>query len=168
MQGTRREPSVGRLLVRLLFHYRHAAAMEAANLGYGDIRSPHLQVLAHISTKGVRLTNLAARAQLSLPATSEFVSELEDLGYVERRIDPADARARLIVPTARGRKAFTDGARGAARIEREWASLVGERRFAIAVDVLQQLLDGLERTEGTLDERIPVMTGSSMQKAGRS
>ena len=127
--------------------------MEAARLGFGDIRSPHLQVLAHISTKGIRLTELAARAQLSLAAASEFVSELEDLGYVRRRVDREDARAKLIVPTARGRKAFKDGARGAVRIERKWASLVGDRRLAQAVWTLQQLLDALDESERTSDER---------------
>lgn len=138
---------LGQMLVRLLYHYRQAATVEAAGLGYGDIRSPHLQVLAHISMKGIRLTTLATRAQLSLGAASEFVSELEELGYVERRADSVDRRAKLIVPTARGRKAFKDGAKGAARIERRWASLVGRGRFEQTVQVLERLLDSLDDAE---------------------
>lgn len=144
---------VGQLLVRLLYHYRQAVVLEADRLGYGDIRPPHLQVLAHISPRGMRLTRLATRAQLSLAAASEFVSELEELGYVERRADPADGRAKLIVPTERGRKAFKDGARGAARIERQWALLVGQPRFEQAFEVLQQLLDDLDQSERTSAEQ---------------
>jgi DNA-binding MarR family transcriptional regulator len=152
---------LGRLLVRLLYHYRHAAAIEAARLGFPDIRSPHLQVLAHIPTRGIRLTTLSARAQLSLAAASEFVSELERLDYVERVVDPADARAKLIVPTARGRKAFREGARGAARIERRWAALVGDRRLEQASEVLAQLLERLETSEPprTPSDRATVSTG---------
>ncbi|HYI46606.1 MAG TPA: MarR family winged helix-turn-helix transcriptional regulator [Actinomycetota bacterium] len=138
---------LGPLLLRLLYHYRQAVTVEAEKLGFGDIRSPHLQVLAHISSKGTRLTKLAERAQLSLAAASEFVSELEELGYVSRRVDPADRRAKLIVPTARGRKAFTRGAKGAAEIERRWALLVGDERFEEALDVMQDLLDGLGMSE---------------------
>jgi DNA-binding MarR family transcriptional regulator len=161
MGPARDEKSIplGRLLVRLLYHYRQAAAVEAAKLGYGDIRSPHLQVLAHISTKGVRLTELAGRAQLSLAAASEFVSELEKLDYVERRVDPGDGRARIIVPTARGRKAFREGARRAAYLERQWALLVGAERFEQASEVFRELLDGLDQAERTSDERVPVATG---------
>jgi DNA-binding MarR family transcriptional regulator len=142
---------VGQLLVRLLYHYRQAATAEAAELGYGDIRSPHLQVLAHISTKGIRLTTLATRAQLSLAAASEFVSELEELGYVERRADPADGRAKLIAPTAKGRRAFKDGARGVAEIEQRWSLLVGDERFEQAIAVLEELLDRLVASERTSD-----------------
>src|SRR4051812_18749984 len=75
---------LGQLLVRLLYHYRQDVMVEAERLGFGDIRSPHLQVLAHLSNKGTRLTKLADRAQLSLAAASEFVTELEELGYVAR------------------------------------------------------------------------------------
>jgi DNA-binding MarR family transcriptional regulator len=146
-QGGSQQLGLGQLLVRLLYHYRHAATEEAKRLGFGEIRSPHLQVLAHISNKGIRLTELADRAQLSLAAASEFVSELEELGYVARRADPADRRAKLIVPTARGRKAFRDGAKGAAEIERRWASLVDDARFEQTLEVMQELLDGLSGSE---------------------
>ena len=50
----------------------------------------------------MRLTELAARAELSLSATSELVNELEHLGYLHRIPDPRDGRAKLIVPTDRG------------------------------------------------------------------
>ena len=134
---------VGQLLVRLLYHYRREVAVEATELGYDDIRPPHTHVLAHISGRGIRLTDLAARAQLSLAAASEFVTELEELGYLERRPDLDDGRAKLIVPTRRGRQAFKDGAAGAAAIERHWAALVGDGRFEQACQVLQLLLDRL-------------------------
>ena len=42
---------------------------------------------------GVRLTDVAARAQLSLAATSELVNDLQELGYLERQPDPRDGRA---------------------------------------------------------------------------
>lgn len=115
--------------------------MEAARLGYADIRPPHAHVLAHTTGRGIRLTDLAARAQLSLAAVSEFVTELEELGYLERRPDPDDGRAKLIVPTPRGRQAFKDGARGVAEIERRWASLVGGGAFEHTCGVMQRLLD---------------------------
>lgn len=138
---------IGQLLVRLLYYARREAALEAARLGYPDIRSSHIQVLAHIPGNGIRLTELAERAHLSLAAASEFVSELEDLGYLERLRDRRDRRAKVIVPTEKGRKAFKEGRRGAARIERRWAALAGNDRFEEACELLQELLDELDGAE---------------------
>jgi DNA-binding MarR family transcriptional regulator len=148
---TKRAPhrsGIGQLLVRLLYYARREAALEAARLGYPDIRSSHIQVLAHIPGKGIRLTELAERAHLSLAAASEFVSELEELGYLERRRDRRDRRAKVIVPTEKGRKAFRDGRRGAARIERRWAALAGSDSFEQACKLLQELVDKLDDAEG--------------------
>jgi DNA-binding MarR family transcriptional regulator len=115
----------------------------AAELGYADIRAHHAHVLANVGTRGVRLSELAARAQLGAAAASEFVTELEALGYLERRPDPKDSRAKLIFPTRKGRQAFKDAAGRVAEIERHWAALVGRARFAQSCDVLQEVLDGL-------------------------
>jgi DNA-binding MarR family transcriptional regulator len=151
MRSTTRSPQeragIGQLLVRLLYYARREAAQEAARLGYPDIRSSHIQVLAHITGKGIRLTELAERAHLSLAAASEFVTDLEALGYLERLQDRRDRRAKVIVPTEKGRKAFRDGRRGAARIERRWAALAGSDRFEQACELLQELLDKLGDAE---------------------
>jgi DNA-binding MarR family transcriptional regulator len=127
--------------------------VEAARLGYPDIRSPHMQVLAHISGRGIRLTDLAARAHLSLAAASEFVTELEELGYLERRPDRRDGRAKVIAPTKKGRSAFREGQSGAAAIERRWAAMVGSDRFEQAFEVLEQLLEQLGEVEPGRQER---------------
>ena len=65
----------------------------------------------------VRLTELAARAQLSLAATSELVNDLVALGYLTRRPDPADGRAKLIDLTNRGRRLLADAGERVADIE---------------------------------------------------
>ncbi len=142
---------MGQLLLRVLSRYRQTVLTEAEKRGFGDLRSPHLHVLAHLGA-GIRLTDLAMRAQLSLAAASEFVSDLERLGYVERRRDLADGRARLIVPTARGRKALKEGAKVASAIEQRWALLVDDERLAQAFEVLQQLVNRLEGSERLPDQ----------------
>src|SRR5829696_5042580 len=91
--------AIGQLLGRLLRQFRVELFTPAAERGYPDVREPHLQIFGNLGVDGVRLTDLAARAQLSLAATSELVNELQDLGYLERRPDPADGRAKRIFPT---------------------------------------------------------------------
>jgi len=135
--------AIGQLLVRLLRQFRAEMFETAAPSGYADLREPHLQIFGNIYA-GARLTELAARAQLSLAATSELVNDLQQLGYLERQPDPNDGRAKLIVPTARGRAALTDAAGRVAVIEEHWADLIGPARFAETCKALQDLLDVLE------------------------
>lgn len=135
--------AVGQLLVRLLTEFRAELFSPAAEEGYADIRQPHLHIFGNVGVDGVRLTDLASRAQLSLATTSELVSDLQRLGYLERRADPSDGRAKLIYPTGRGRQALRDAGTRVAEIERHWAELVGPDRFAAACRTLQEVLDGL-------------------------
>lgn len=133
--------AIGQLLVRTLREFRRELFAPAAQGGYPDLREPHLQIFGNLSIEGIRLTELAARAQLSLAATSELVNDLQALGYLERRPDPTDGRAKLIHPTARGRRALNDAGDRVADVEQRWAALVGQRRFNSAARTLQDLLD---------------------------
>jgi hypothetical protein len=91
--------AIGQLLVRLVRQFRAELFEPAAGHGYPDMREPHLHIFGNLGVDGVRLTDLAARAQLSLATASELVSDLQDLGYLERRADGTDKRAKLIFPT---------------------------------------------------------------------
>ena len=138
--------AVGQLLVRLLAAFRRDLFTAAQSGGYGDIRESHLHVFGNVGVSGIRLTQLAAQAQLSLATTSELVAELEGLGYLERRRDPSDGRAKLIFPTPRGRAALNDAGDRVAEIERQWAELLGAARFQRTCQSLQALLNEIERT----------------------
>ncbi len=140
---TKERLAVGQLLVRLLREFRDDLAAPRAEAGYGDVREPHLQIFGSIRVGGVRLTELADRAQLSLAATSELVNDLEQLGYLTRRPDPADGRAKLIDLTKRGHALMADAGARVADIERRWSELVGERNFAQMCRTMQRLLGEL-------------------------
>lgn len=135
--------AIGQLLIRLLAEFRTELAAPRAELGYGDIRNPHLQILGNLRMGGIRLTELAARAQLSPAAASELVNDLEALGYLTRRPDPADGRAKLIDLSPRGRQLMTDAGKRVAEIETRWGDLVGADRFADMCDTMQSLLDAV-------------------------
>ena len=75
--------AIGQLLVRLLRAFRAELFEPAAGHGYPDLREPHLHIFGSVGVDGIRLTDLAARAQLSLATTSELVSDLHRLGYLE-------------------------------------------------------------------------------------
>ena len=98
--------------------------------GYDELRSGHGCVFRFVDERGCRLTDLAERAGLTKQAVGEVVAELELLGYVERRPDPEDGRAKIIGLTTRGRGAQATGQRLFAEIEREWGDEIGQERMA--------------------------------------
>lgn len=54
----------------------------------------------------VRLGDLATREAVAPPTLTRIVAGLVDIGMVERRPDPDDARAALLTTTERGREAL--------------------------------------------------------------
>ena len=95
-------------------------------VGPGYPQKPkHSAVFAQISAEGSRLTELARKANMTPQSMGELVDELVDMGYVVRRPDPDDGRAKLIVLTKRGRDAVAAGRQtieGIGAVTRSWAS----------------------------------------------
>lgn len=137
--------AIGQLLVRLLHHFRTEMFDEGRHDDrFGDLRFPHLQIWGNVGVKGIRLTDLADKANLSLAACSELVNELETLGYLERRPDPTDGRAKLIFPTERGRLLLAEAGRAVAELEQRWREQLPEGNFDRACRDLDTLLDALD------------------------
>jgi len=115
LTNTRVRLAIGQLLVRLLRQFRAELFEPAAGHGYPDLREPHLHIFGNLGADGVRLTDLAARAQLSLATASELVSDLQELGYLERGADGTDKRAKLIFPPPAAVRRSTTPATGSPR-----------------------------------------------------
>lgn len=130
--------------MRLLRLFRDDLAEPATDRGYDDIREVHYQIFGNIRMGGIRLTELASRAQLSLAATSELVNDLAGLGYLARRPDPVDGRAKLIDLTARGQALLADAGNRVADIEERWGAAVGTPEFGVMCATMQKLLDELD------------------------
>jgi len=95
-------------------------------VGAGYPQKPkHSAVFAQIDLTGSRLTQLAARANMTPQAMGELVDELEELGYVVRRPDPSDRRAKLIVLTERGHQCVTAGRETIEVIEERLTEILG-------------------------------------------
>jgi DNA-binding MarR family transcriptional regulator len=75
-----------------------------AAAGHQDVRSAHAAVFQYLDDSGTTVSALAERAQMTKQAMAELVTHLEVHGYVIREPDPADRRAKLVLPTERGRE----------------------------------------------------------------
>ncbi len=118
-------------------------AEELARRGLADLRPALLAVGAHLRAEGVRITELAERAQLTKATVVHTVDELERLGYARRVPDPSDGRAKLVVPTERALTAERAGREAIADVRAAWAQLLGEEE-------MQRLETSLRRLRAAL------------------
>ena len=112
-------------------------------VGAGFPQKPsHSAVFGQISSssEGSRLTELARGANMSPQAMGELVDELEELGYVERRPDPTDRRAKLIVLTPRGHACINAGIATIHGLEERIDQVLGPRGHAQLRRLLNALL----------------------------
>ena len=110
-------------------------------VGAGYPQKPsHSAVFAQISPEGSRLSALARGANMTPQAMGELVDELEGLGYVERRPDPTDRRAKLIVLTPRGHDCIAAGIATIQGIERRIDQILGADGHAELRRLLTDLL----------------------------
>jgi DNA-binding MarR family transcriptional regulator len=118
-------------------------ADELVRRGFGDLRPALLGVAQHVGADGTRITELAERAWLTKATVVHAVDELERLGYVTRRPDPTDGRAKLVTSTARAHAAERIAREAIADIRAAWAELLG----AEEMDALEA---GLRRLRAVL------------------
>jgi DNA-binding MarR family transcriptional regulator len=75
-----------------------------------------------------------------------LVDELEKLGYVERRPDPADRRAKLVCPTERGRLQMQAADAVMRTIEERHADRLGGEQYAAFKGAFRRVVE-LQRIE---------------------
>jgi DNA-binding MarR family transcriptional regulator len=109
---------------------------------FHDIRPTHGCVFRYLKGPGLRLTEMAARANMTKQSVGEIVDDLVERGYVKRIPDPADRRAKLICLTERGEAAQAFGFRTFAEIEQRWAERYGGERVAALRETLEEIVAG--------------------------
>ncbi|MFC0436658.1 MarR family winged helix-turn-helix transcriptional regulator [Kutzneria buriramensis] len=95
-------PDLGILSGRLLFAIQRELFEGLAAQGFDDLHPRHGSVMAYLDVDGVRATDLSRLSGQHKQVIGTIIDELEALGYVERRPDPADRRAKRVCPTERG------------------------------------------------------------------
>jgi DNA-binding MarR family transcriptional regulator len=107
---------------------------------FEDIRPTHGCVFRCVKGGGgMRLTEIAERANMTKQSVGEIVDDLAARGYVKRVPDPDDRRAKLICLTERGEEAQAYGLRLFAEVEKRWAERYGAERIAALRETLEEI-----------------------------
>jgi DNA-binding MarR family transcriptional regulator len=105
--------------------------------GHGEARPVHGFALQAIGPHGATISELGRRLGVSKQAAAKTANGLEQVGYVVRRPDPNDARAAVLVRTARGEELLALSAKIFEELRGTWASKLG-------TDGLRRMEDDLE------------------------
>jgi DNA-binding MarR family transcriptional regulator len=111
--------------------------------GFEDSRFADGVVFQHLVAGPVTISTLADRLNVTQQAASKSVADLEKRGYLSREPDPADARARQVVLSARGEAVIAAARRHRAALDSELRQALGDDRVEAArlllVDVINLL-----------------------------
>jgi DNA-binding MarR family transcriptional regulator len=111
-----------------------------AQRGWSDVRPSFGFVLLALRGGPVLLRDLPGVLGTSKQAVSKLVDAMVAAGYVERVPDPADARAKRVGLSARGRALLAEVEDIWRELEEGWARTLGEARLAGLRDDLTTVL----------------------------
>lgn len=137
-RGQAGPPYVGallRLCWRRVRDHLHEAIRAA---GFTDLQDSHLAVFSYPLPDGVRPSELGRRIGMSRQATNHIISQMEAMGYVERRASRPGER-RLVHLTDRGWQVSEAIFATLADLQERWAEEIGRARFTEFLDVLRSL-----------------------------
>ena len=141
-----RRDGLGILAARFLFAMQDRLYARFEVAGYGDLTRVHGAVVAHLDEDGTRATELARRSGRHRQIIGRIVDELEELGYVERRPEQEDRRAKLVVPTERGRELMRFSDSVLAELEQEQRDALGDEEFERFRRSLIAVVESLSQT----------------------
>jgi DNA-binding MarR family transcriptional regulator len=114
--------------------------------GFDDLGRSDGYVLRALAGQPMTVAQLAVRLQISKQGAGQIVDDMDRRGYLERRPDPSDARARLLELTERGRAALASARRFHAAFERRLVRAHGRDAVAALRTVLEAAAGGPEQT----------------------
>ena len=106
---------------------------------WNGLRQSHFRVISAVPVDGITITELGDRVGMTKQGCGQFVTALTEAGYLQVGGRPTDRRTRIVSRTALGGQTVQRVQARIIQLEREWASQVGDDRYRVFRDVLQEL-----------------------------
>lgn len=127
------------LLLFVPYRFLESAVMDALRAQGHGLTLNQARVFQRIGPEGSRMADLARAAQLPKQTVGSIVDQLEKAGYVSRRPDPHDARARRVTITEAGRRLVESTVPTVRQVEAAWREHLGATRSEQLVEALTAL-----------------------------
>lgn len=125
----------------LLSQHLQWQSMETARNRYDhpQLRASFEPYISMLGEEGQRLSELADVLGITVQACNQSINRIEALGYIERRPDPRDRRAKLLTLTNRGRELIHHGYAATLEIDRQCQRIIGAKRLTQLKRVIARL-----------------------------
>ncbi|MEZ5572433.1 MAG: MarR family transcriptional regulator [Halioglobus sp.] len=136
-------------------HYLQTRVMNTlkTQCGHKHLRLGFTPYISLIGERGRRLTDIAEVLGISRQACNQAVKPIESAGYIARKADQTDGRAKTLYLTPAGVKLRSDGTRIVTELDREFAAIVGNDAIADTSKTLGKIYHHLAL--GPAQERVP-------------
>tara|TARA_R100000900_G_scaffold15508_1_gene13604 strand:- start:141298 stop:142425 length:1128 start_codon:yes stop_codon:yes gene_type:complete len=132
------------LLPRLGDYVSRQLMLLTINRGHPGLKLSYQQVLTLIGRDGGRMQTMAQVHKVSKQAINAIATELQQLGYIERRPDPRDARQLLLHFTPAGLDLLRDSVNAIRELEAELAGMIGDEALHALKGCLRALYNALQ------------------------
>jgi DNA-binding MarR family transcriptional regulator len=136
IEGEWRQRNIGRLLNVAIVQFESQVLTLLAADGFEGVRLAHVNVTRNLDIAGTRLTELAARAQMTKQSMGELVDQCVVMDLVRRKPDPQDGRAKILCFTEHGLDFLERFRIAVATTQREMGERLGQDRLQILLDLL--------------------------------
>jgi DNA-binding MarR family transcriptional regulator len=102
------------------------------------------RLLSQIDTEGTSISEVSRRLGTSRQALSQLAWSVEQAGFIERVPHPTDGRSVVLRQTPHGRRSLIDVLEVLDDIESDYASRIGESKFAELKQLLAELLGHID------------------------
>jgi DNA-binding MarR family transcriptional regulator len=133
------KPDFGILLLLADQEFVRALRAAMAGQGFDDQGRSDGFVFRTLGAGPTTIGGLAERLEITKQGASQIADDMERRGYVERRADPSDARARLLHLTDRGEAALAAARKFHQAYERKLRRTFGDEAIDTMRDVLTQM-----------------------------
>jgi DNA-binding MarR family transcriptional regulator len=133
-------PMLGLLLRLLNQHWGNHVHEALTKAGFDGLGPANANVIPFVPEHGIQVSELAKHANVRKQSMAQSVEQLEKLGYLERRPDPNDRRARLVFLTERGKSVRPVALKAGREVEKQWAKLTSPEEIESLRGSLQELL----------------------------
>ncbi len=129
IHGFDQAPYIGALM-RIGLETARSRILDAlAEAGLDDLNLSYQSLFSYPPLDGQRPSDIAKRLGMTKQALNHLLGQLEKMGYVERRSDPA-SRLATIHYTERGWRVLEVTIAAMQRLEADWRAQIGDQRFA--------------------------------------
>ncbi len=106
---------------------------------WSGLRNSHFRLLSCVSVTGSTITELSRVLFMTKQAVGQFVTQLQDSGHLDVKIDELDRRRRIVMRTVQGDRVIGQVNATIGVIEQRWSDLVGQEDYRTFRNVLQQI-----------------------------